>query len=530
MRLNLLIMALTLLVCSACTEKPVVPKRAPRAVSYMTLLRVKPRTGQRLTGTVESWKREDIGFEVAGRVKRVIEPGIDIEGRAFDENGTQISEGTVLAELDDKRYRIALQQAETATEAARTELEDVIPEQMAEAEAGLELADKELERFTNLFAKQSASRQQLDQAESGQKQAKAKVAQVEAYRATKASLLNTALATVDQAKINIADCELRSPFRGQIARVHVIPGGYVLPGQPVVTVQMMDPMRIQVAVSPETDKLVEFNDRVRVYVPNSDSPLEGYVYLKDTYADPATRTFLITLLVRNQKVEVGLSDEFADRAVARARKLWTLLPEEVGKAGNIFVELKALHQDDQGYFVWKVDNLTLDQIYEEFDPVLKVSKVRVSPGLKRVPVLQVFTFRELSDAGGLNPDTDVIIGDIEGDISDGQVILSRERWLLRPGDLAEVALRGGAPSEGFYVPRVAILSDGDTQYVVTVPTGSMNAKRVNVHVSETSGELQRIESVETGGLREKDRIIVGGAHYVTDGEEVSLVEQLEAQP
>ena len=118
------------------------------------------------------------------------------------------------------------------------------------------------------------------------------------------------------------DCKLKSPFTGQIARVHVIPGGYVIPGQPVVTVQMMDPMKIQVAVSPDTDKQVKFNDRVRVYLPDSEEFLEGYVYLKDTYADPATRTYLITLLVRNQKTISGIPEELRGKSVATAEKLW----------------------------------------------------------------------------------------------------------------------------------------------------------------------------------------------------------------
>jgi hypothetical protein len=60
---------------------------------------------------VESWKREDIGFEVAGRLLRVVEPGIDIEGRTVDEEGNLLSEETVLAELDDQRYLIVAKQA-----------------------------------------------------------------------------------------------------------------------------------------------------------------------------------------------------------------------------------------------------------------------------------------------------------------------------------------------------------------------------------------------------------------------------------
>ena len=514
---------------AGCSGDEAPEERAPRAVSYVALQLSEPGTGGRLTGTVESWKREDIGFEVAGRLLSIVEPGVDIEGRTFDEEGNLLLEGTVLAKLDMERYRIAKRQAETTAEAARTELEQVIPKQLAEAQAALDLADKELQRYANLVATQSASQQELDVRDSAQKAAAAKVAQVEALRATKASLLNTALATVEQADINIADCELTSPFTGQIARVHLIPGGYVLPGQPVVTVQMMDPMKILVAVSPETDKRVTFNDRVRVYVPDSDEFLEGYVYLKDTYADPATRTYLITLLVRNQKMILGIPEELQGKPVATTDKLWTLQPEKPGMPGNYYIDVDSLQQDDEGYFVWKVENLTVDGLYENFDPVLKVTKARVVPGDGRLPSLQVFTFRELTDMGDLDPKKDVVVGAIQGDVTDGTVVLVQESWRLRPGDLAEISLGSDQRPAGYYVPRVAILSDGKTHYIFVVREGSDVAERVDVRPLDTAGQRQRVESLESDALKEGDRVIVGGAHYVMDGEKVSLAEELEAQ-
>ena len=518
---------LSFFVLAGCSKEPVAEQRAPRPVSYMLLQLSEPGTGDRVTGTVESWKREDIGFEVAGRVMRIVEPGIDIEGRTFDEEGSLVSDGTVIAAVDEERYRIAAKQAQTAADAARIELTEVIPQQLAEAEAALELADKELQRYTNLVAQQSAPQQRLDLAETAQKAATAKVAQVRALQATKTALLNTALATVEQAEVNIGDCTLTSPFAGQIARVHVIPGGYVLPGQPVVTVQMMDPMKIQVAVSPETDKQVNFNDRVRVHLPDFEKPLEGYVYLKDTYADPATRTYLVTLLVRNQKLINRVPEEFEGKPVATVDKLWTLLPKIPGVPRNYHIDVNALQQDDQGYYVWKVDNLTAEQLYDNFGPVLEVSKVRVKPGEGRIPALQVFTFRELADLGGLDPATDVILGEVLGDVVDGKVLMRRERWLLRPGDLAEVSLRGKGRPAGLYVPRVAILQDGNTHYLFAVPEGATTAKRVEVRPLETVGQTQRVEAVSDGLLKPGDRVIVGGAHYVMDGEQVSLVEELE---
>ena len=247
MKNNSVALFVTLLALNGCSSKQVSEQPVvPRPVSYVTLQTINPSKTSRLTGSVESWKREDIGFEVAGRVLRVVEPGANIVGRTFDEQGNLLTEGTMLAELDSERYVIAKKQAQAAADAARTELEEVIPPTLAEAKAALDLADRELQRYTNLVRQQSASQQELDLRETAQKAAAAKVSQVEALRATKAVLLNSSLATVEQAKVNVADCKLYSPFTGQVARVHVIPGGYVLPGQAVLTLQMMDPMKVVV--------------------------------------------------------------------------------------------------------------------------------------------------------------------------------------------------------------------------------------------------------------------------------------------
>lgn len=512
---------------TGCDQEVTPREQTVRAVSYIPLVVSEPTVGSRLTGTVESWKREDLGFEVAGRVLKIVEPGIDIEGRTYDEDGQLISEGTVLAEIDSERYEIAKKQAETASDAARTDLEQVIPEMLAEAEAALALADTELQRYRNLVAKESAPQQRLDVAETAQKAAAAKVAQVEALRATKAALLSSSLAAVEQADVNIADCKITSPFNGQIARVQMIPGGYALPGQAVVTVQMMDPMKVQIAVSPKIDQALNFNDRLRVYLPGVDEPLRGYVYLKDTYADPATRTYLVTLLVRNRRIISGVPDELKDSGVATTQKLWTLLPETPGGDDRFYIEVNALQKDDQGYFIWKVNNLTVEQLYDSYDPLLEVSKVRVTPGDGRMPALQVFTFRELVDFGELDPEVDVIVGEIDGEVTNGQVVMTQQRWLMRPGDLAEVSVRGLDKPSGFYVPRIAIMGDGDSRHIFTVAPGSDIAKKIGVQALETQGQTQRVEAVDPNALSAGDRVIVGAAHYVQDGERVSLVRELE---
>ena len=65
--------------------------------------------------------------------------------------------------------------------------------------------------------------------------------------------------------------------------------------------------------------------------------------------------------------------------------------------------------------------------------MLIVRKVRVTPGDGRVPLLQVFTFRELTDIGDLDPSKDVIASRVSGDVqNDGKIVLVRDLVLSPP--------------------------------------------------------------------------------------------------
>ena len=401
---------------------------------------------------------------------------------------------------------------------------------MKEAEANQELQQKELDRNLAMRAENPGATSQatIDRFDAAVKGATAQVANVEAVRATKAAELNSYLAQIDQAERNIRDCKLVSPFTGQIARVHVIPGGYAFRGIPVVTVQMMDPMKVNIAVSPETDERINFNDIIPVYTQDGEK-LDGYVYLKDTFADPTTRTFLVTLLVRNQRVEKGVPEDLTDESVPRCRNFWPLQLPEGKKTGNYYVAVNAIHQDDEGDFVWVAENLTLDQMQEQFSPVVTARKARVTLGDGRIPVLQIYTFREIAELGELDPRQAVIIGGIIGDLEEGgQVVLSRQRWALRPGDVVRVGLRGEETPSGFYVPENAIQYDGN-QYRIAVATDTQNGTQqvefVSVSPGETAGSLRRID----GELKAGMQVIVEGAHYVSEGDLVRTVQEVVSQ-
>ena len=141
--------------------------------------------------------------------------------------------------------------------------------------------------------------------------------------------------------------------------MHEIPGGYVQAGEPVVTVQMMDPMQVEVAVSAQTDARLNYNDVIDVYLPDSQTPSTAMVYEKDTMADAATRTFRVKLLVRNEQIEVGVPPGEQGKNTPRVRTIFRITTQKADGNPPYFVAVHALYQDADGYFVWKIENRIL---------------------------------------------------------------------------------------------------------------------------------------------------------------------------
>jgi multidrug efflux pump subunit AcrA (membrane-fusion protein) len=507
-----------------------------------------PSAMTRLAGTVDSWKRFEMGFVVSGRIVHMEDAGSEIRGEILDVSGKRLTEGTVIAKLDDKRYRIALDEqkallasAQAKVEAARVELEAAIPEKLKAAQADLMLQEQEVERYTKMVAENSAPQERLDQIRTAYKVAQANVAEVEALIATKTAGLEALRAQVKvaeemvaQARINLEDCTLIAPFTGQIARVHAITGAEVLRSQPVATVQMMDPIKVQVAVSPRLDAQINYNDFARVHLPDSDEVLNGYVYLKDTFADPVTRTYLVTLLTRNPRIEVGPVATVEDRSAPRATELLQLQKRDPTGPGPYFVEIGSLYEDGEGFYVWKAEGFTRENRRKDKSQRYKARKVRVTPGEELFDLQQLFTFRALDDPGELDPDRDFIFRGVTGDVRDGEeVLVVHNRWLLRPGDVVRVELGDTELEPGLYVPEEAIQFDGQRHAVYVVKSQDSEseiAAQVEVRVDETVGPLQRIEPVTEGQLTEGMRLVVAGAHYIAEGERINPVEEVELTP
>jgi len=290
----------------------------PRPVETQTLQLRPPPTASLVSASVASWKTEEIGFEVGGRVEWVAEPNTDVEGRVVDSEGNVIVEGTPIAGIESERYRLQvdsanadLARAEQNVAVAQIELEKSLPSQLLAAEADKKLAETELERSRRLKQQNAGSQADVDRAEANYQSAVSKIDQIEASKKAKAAEVASlefqvkhARQTLRDAERSLEDCTLYSSFRGQIADVAVVPGSVVSSGQAVATVQMMDPIKIEVEVSAADSRRLRTRQRLPLHVTQPDGSItqaDGFLYLVDPIADPQMRTYTLTLVMLNEK-------------------------------------------------------------------------------------------------------------------------------------------------------------------------------------------------------------------------------------
>lgn len=388
-------------------------QKLPRPVSVLRLVESNPGRFDRVTGSVASWKTEQIGFEVPGRVQFVVEPETDIEGKVSDEDGSPRSTGTLLAKLDESRYELHVNSVKSQIdamhqqkEALRIEAEDVIPANIKSAKANLQYATSEFNRIAPLHEKGAVTESERDKALADRDSWAAKTLQLEASRKAKAAELASLDAQIQELEQSLAeanrdveDCQLYSPYRGQVAEVHVIPGAFVERGQPVVTVQMMHPIKVEIEASAATIGSLQHRDMLPIYLTLPDGSIakrSGMVYMTDPVADPQTRTFTVTLLVQNEKTTTPIPEDMKGQPIVRTREFWRVLSEFLDDGDGQFIEERSIRQDDEGYYLWRITNRQLGTVASQASPKLKVEKVRMSRGDRRISFLGIWTFREVA--------------------------------------------------------------------------------------------------------------------------------------
>ena len=186
------------------------------------------------------------------------------------------------------------------------------------------------------------------------------------------------------------------------------------------------------------------------------------------------------------------------------------------KGGPLFVQTDCVYREAGQTFVLRLPGVSFHASGQPTAVGKHVpEKVEVSLGEEYFTVNK-WNFRSLRESGGLVEGDFLAVGPTKA--HEEGLAIGRPQWLLRPGDLVPVRFHLDFTPRGFYVPVDAIVKRAGNHSVFAVRDGV--ARKVAVAVSDTFGELRRIEGE---GIGRGTQIVVRGAHYVSDGQPISIV-------
>src|SRR6516165_7830550 len=165
------------------------------------------------TGTIEAEENIDIGAQVAGMIKKFGQDPKD-PNKTID-YGSEVEEGTVLAQIDPSLYQAALNQATANLHQAQANVQKAETDLVAQ-KSKLEQTKRDWERVQKLISTKALSDLDIDTARNAFETAQAAVPGAEAAVAAAKAAVEVAQAQRDTAKTNLDYCTIKSPVKGVV--------------------------------------------------------------------------------------------------------------------------------------------------------------------------------------------------------------------------------------------------------------------------------------------------------------------------
>ena len=201
-------------------------KKAPIRPVRCTVVKAAGAERERtFTGSSRAGFRSKLSFKVSGTIKKLPV-----------NTGDLLKAGVLLAELDDKDYKLKVQQSEAA---------------LKQAKAAARNADARYGRVRSLYENNSISRSELDSARAAAEQARASVQLLERQ--------------LEQAKLQVTYTRLMAPSNCSVAAVLAEENENVAPGQAVVLVTYGASPEVELSMPETYIALVEKGMTVQVF-------------------------------------------------------------------------------------------------------------------------------------------------------------------------------------------------------------------------------------------------------------------------
>jgi membrane fusion protein (multidrug efflux system) len=351
-----LVIVTVLLAAAGCSRAESALKPAPPlTVAVAQVVQKDVPIYSEWVGTLDGSVNADIKAEVSGYLVK----------QEYTE-GSFVSSGQLLFQIDPRPFRAALEQAEGQLAQAQGQLEQARA-QLAQAEAQVAVAQAnqgrvqlDVDRYKPLAEQQAITQQDLDNATQNNIAAKAQLqaakAQVETARAqitaaTAAVQANKAAA--DTARINLGFTRLVSPIDGipGIAQLQV--GALVGPtSPPITTVSTINPIKVYFTASeqeyleyrrrfPTTEKVQANNQRLELELILADGtpyPHKGKFYFADRAVDVRTGAIRLAGLFPNPDNVLRPGQYGKVRTSTQTRQAALLVPQQA------VIDLQGTHQ------------------------------------------------------------------------------------------------------------------------------------------------------------------------------------------
>jgi len=228
----------SLVLVSGCREEKTPEVSLPQPVSYLVVGESGAGQTRRISGEVEAADRTDLAFQVSGRVATV-----EVS------TGDSVSEGQILATLDQKDFNLAVRSAES---------------RVASANASLSEMSEMLRRQRALFERGHVAQAAVDTAQS----------RFEAARSNHA----VAIAERDLARLNLERTVLRAPFTGQLVERIAEPFMEISPRQTLFRIQQPSTLSVRVLVPETMIRKIAMGDPVEITFPSlRDAVVPGFI-------------------------------------------------------------------------------------------------------------------------------------------------------------------------------------------------------------------------------------------------------------
>ncbi len=250
-------------------------------------------------GSLSAHEQATLSTKVPGRLENLL---VDL--------GAVLRKDDVIAQLDQKDYKLRLQQAEALLAQARVRLglplqgedDSIAPEdtsQARQAKAVLDEARTTRERIRNLSEQKIISKSEVETAEAAYIVALGKhQATVEEAR-TQQALVAQRRAEVRIARQALEDTTITAPFDGAVQERRANIGEYLSASSPIITLVRMDPLRLRLEVAEAEAPRIAVGQKVRLTLQGTTNIYSGEIKRLSPALDERSRMLRIEADVPN---------------------------------------------------------------------------------------------------------------------------------------------------------------------------------------------------------------------------------------